>query len=75
MPLQILEEANRHSMEERIRCEKDKKINLYGETRLHEAARGSDTQYLEMLIEMVSYNYFSLSLKALFFFQFTDNRI
>uniref|UniRef100_A0AAF5Q3C2 ANK_REP_REGION domain-containing protein n=1 Tax=Wuchereria bancrofti TaxID=6293 RepID=A0AAF5Q3C2_WUCBA len=46
------EEANRHSMEERIRSEKDKKINLYGETRMHEAARGSDTQHLEMLVEM-----------------------
>ncbi|EJD74742.1 leucine Rich Repeat family protein, variant [Loa loa] len=46
------EEANRHSMEERIRSEKDKKINLYGETRMHEAARGSDTHYLKMLIDM-----------------------
>ncbi|VDO44900.1 unnamed protein product, partial [Onchocerca flexuosa] len=46
------EEANRHSMKERIRSEKDKKINLYGETRMHEAARGNDTQYLKMLIEM-----------------------
>ncbi|KAL3997347.1 Ankyrin repeats (3 copies) family protein [Acanthocheilonema viteae] len=46
------EDANRHSMEERMRSEKDKKINLYGETRMHEAARGSDTQYLKMLIEM-----------------------
>ncbi|KAK6105422.1 Ankyrin repeats (3 copies) family protein [Brugia pahangi] len=46
------EEANRHSMEERIRSEKDKKINLYGETRMHEAARGSDTHHLKMLIEM-----------------------
>ncbi|MCP9262818.1 Leucine Rich Repeat family protein [Dirofilaria immitis] len=46
------EEANRHSMEERIRSEKDKKINLYGETRMHEAARGSDIHYLEMLIKM-----------------------
>uniref|UniRef100_A0A0R3S1C1 Tonsoku-like protein n=1 Tax=Elaeophora elaphi TaxID=1147741 RepID=A0A0R3S1C1_9BILA len=46
------EEANRHSMKERIRSEKDKKINLYGETRMHEAARSSDTHYLEMLIEM-----------------------
>ncbi|VDN95401.1 unnamed protein product [Brugia pahangi] len=48
----VLEEANRHSMEERIRSEKDKKINLYGETRMHEAARGSDTHHLKMLIEM-----------------------
>uniref|UniRef100_A0A915PV28 Ribosomal RNA-processing protein 40 n=1 Tax=Setaria digitata TaxID=48799 RepID=A0A915PV28_9BILA len=46
------EEASRHSMEERMRSEKDKKINLYGETRMHEAARGNDTNYLEMLIEM-----------------------
>ncbi|CAG9533951.1 unnamed protein product [Cercopithifilaria johnstoni] len=46
------EEASRHSMEERIRSEKDKKINLYGETRMHEAARGSDTMYLKMLVEM-----------------------
>lgn len=56
----ILEEANRHSLEERIRSEKDKKINLYGETRMHEAARGSDIKYLKMLIEMVCYNYYFL---------------
>lgn len=40
-------------MEERVRLEKDKKINLYGETRMHEAARGNDPQYLKMLIKMV----------------------
>ncbi|VDM95191.1 unnamed protein product [Thelazia callipaeda] len=46
------DEANRQSMEERIKSEKDKKINLYGETRMHEAARGSDSQYLKTLIKM-----------------------
>ncbi|VDK30911.1 unnamed protein product [Gongylonema pulchrum] len=49
------EEANRRSMEDRIRSEKDKKINLYGETRMHEAARGNDSRYLKTLIE-VGYN-------------------
>ncbi|VDK85169.1 unnamed protein product [Litomosoides sigmodontis] len=53
------EEASRRSIEERIRSEKDKKINLYGETRMHEAARSSDTQYLRMLVEMVYYTSFS----------------
>uniref|UniRef100_A0A183DYT5 ANK_REP_REGION domain-containing protein n=1 Tax=Gongylonema pulchrum TaxID=637853 RepID=A0A183DYT5_9BILA len=53
--LKIAEEANRRSMEDRIRSEKDKKINLYGETRMHEAARGNDSRYLKTLIE-VGYN-------------------
>lgn len=40
-------------MEERIRQEKDKKINLYGETRMHEAARGNDLAYLRLLLKHV----------------------
>ncbi|VDD89806.1 unnamed protein product [Enterobius vermicularis] len=44
-------EATRRNMEERIRQEKDKKINLYGETRMHEAARGNDLAYLRLLLK------------------------
>ncbi|MFH4975334.1 hypothetical protein AB6A40_002043 [Gnathostoma spinigerum] len=44
------EEGSRRSAVERIRAEKDKKINSHGETRLHEAARGVDTNYLKLLV-------------------------
>lgn len=44
-------EANRRCAEERIKFERDKRINSYGETRMHEAARGNDTAYLKTLIK------------------------
>ncbi|VDM40040.1 unnamed protein product [Toxocara canis] len=43
-------ESSRRSVEERINREKDKRINSYGETRLHEAARGDDIVYLKALV-------------------------
>uniref|UniRef100_F1KTQ4 NF-kappa-B inhibitor-like protein 2 n=1 Tax=Ascaris suum TaxID=6253 RepID=F1KTQ4_ASCSU len=43
-------EASQRNVEERIKREKDKRINSYGETRLHEAARSDDQQYLKALI-------------------------
>lgn len=39
---------------ERLKCEKNKKINSYGETRMHEAARGGDTNLLRTMIELVN---------------------
>uniref|UniRef100_A0A0N5AIK7 ANK_REP_REGION domain-containing protein n=1 Tax=Syphacia muris TaxID=451379 RepID=A0A0N5AIK7_9BILA len=44
-------EGSRRNMEERIHHERDKKINLYGETRMHEAARGNDLAYMKLLVD------------------------
>uniref|UniRef100_A0A0M3IPE1 ANK_REP_REGION domain-containing protein n=1 Tax=Ascaris lumbricoides TaxID=6252 RepID=A0A0M3IPE1_ASCLU len=53
-------EASQRNVEERIKREKDKRINSYGETRLHEAARGDDQQYLKALIAAVCFQIFVL---------------
>ncbi|VDN58961.1 unnamed protein product [Dracunculus medinensis] len=45
-------EASHHCIMERLKCEKNKKINSYGETRMHEAARGGDTNLLRTMIEL-----------------------
>lgn len=56
----FLAEASQRNVEERIKREKDKRINSYGETRLHEAARSDDQQYLKALIAAVCFQIFVL---------------